>query len=196
MYGKLMEYNSDQKKLFYDFFRAFNEKYFPCFPEPFKSDISVSARYILLAIYSYMNRQGEAFPSMRTLSKITGYTLKTVHNSINVLEQKGIISIKKHHRYNCYLVKNFSPSLLAFIWIPKDIFDYYISPLAKITLCSLVWLKPRRDEVIIKTVKELAEFMNLSEKTVRKTLQELYYKEYISFYNAGKIKFPKLLWRF
>ncbi|SNR73606.1 helix-turn-helix domain-containing protein [Desulfurobacterium atlanticum] len=196
MRRKVMAYNDDKKKLFYDFFQTFKENYFPCFPEPFKSKIPVSARYTLMCLYSYMNHQGEAFPSMRTLSKITGYTLKTVHASIDILEQKGIISIKKHHRYNCYLIKDFSPSLLAFIWIPKDIFDYYISPLAKITLCSLVWLKPAGDEIIIKTTKELAEFMNLSSKTVRKALEELYYKDYISFYSAGRIKFPKLLWKF
>ena len=48
-------------------------------------EIGAGEFIILLAIASYMDREGEAFPSQRKLAELTGYSLPTVNKLVNKL---------------------------------------------------------------------------------------------------------------
>jgi DNA-binding transcriptional ArsR family regulator len=56
--------------------------------------------YIVLKMHDY--GRGYAYPSIRTLSKITGLSLGTVEKSIRRLQAVGLVSIKREGNRNFY----------------------------------------------------------------------------------------------
>jgi DNA-binding transcriptional regulator YhcF (GntR family) len=56
--------------------------------------------YIVLKMYDY--GRGYAYPSVRTVCKITGLSLGTIVKSVKRLQTAGLISIKKQKNRNIY----------------------------------------------------------------------------------------------
>jgi|DEB0MinimDraft_10_1074344.scaffolds.fasta_scaffold137560_2 DNA-binding transcriptional regulator YhcF (GntR family) len=53
------------------------------------------AKYVLLAIAKHADEQGECYPSMERLARLTGLSQRTVLRKIGWLEKAGYVSIKR-----------------------------------------------------------------------------------------------------
>ncbi|WP_022846830.1 helix-turn-helix domain-containing protein [Desulfurobacterium sp. TC5-1] len=189
----ISDINRYPEKFFRNLVANFRSFLFPHSKNVVTSPLSPLTRYIFLGLYYHANKIGECFPSFRRIAKLTGISVSTVQNSIRKLEEEGFIKIKKHFRHNYYILTDFPSSITEAVFIPGEIFQYYLKPVSKIVLISLLWLRAG-DEIVYKTQKELAEFLYLSPKTIRNALEELDYKGYIEFEKVGRLKFPRLIW--
>lgn len=59
------------------------------------TDLTPTERYVLITLQSYKGIAGQIYPTMRELSKSTGYCLKTTESTIKKLEKKKKIIITK-----------------------------------------------------------------------------------------------------
>ena len=53
------------------------------------------AKYVLLAIAKHADEQGECYPSMERLARLTGLSQRTVLRKIGWLEKAGYVSIQR-----------------------------------------------------------------------------------------------------
>jgi len=61
--------------------------------------VSPSARHVLIQLIGHRNgKTGLCFPTLYTLSHLTGYSIRTVQTAVNELHQFGLIDIETQHR--------------------------------------------------------------------------------------------------
>lgn len=136
---------------------------------------------VYVVLRSYMNKDTmEAFPSLQTLSKRINCSIPTVNASIKRLEEKEYIAIRKEGRKNIYtfnkLVK-FEPFSKEFLDSEKISFEVK----AYLTASQQYMFKdiPGYGTLSLSN-RQLADNLNISEKSVRRYNQELKNNNYLT----------------
>lgn len=89
----------------------------------FETNISPYAKLIYVALCKYANQDGICFPSLKTLSQVTGIKSKhTIIKAINELLQYGMIEVKKNkYHSNIYQIKSKYYSNIANKYVVHEI---------------------------------------------------------------------------
>ena len=70
-----------------------------------RSSLPSSQRLILLAISDHLSSsEGSAWPSMERLAELTGYTGRTLHRQVRLMEVGGVLDVSRTGRANRYRV--------------------------------------------------------------------------------------------
>ena len=70
-----------------------------------RSSLPSSQRLILLAISDHLSAsEGSAWPSMERLAELTGYTVRTLHRQVRLMEVGGVLDVSRTGRANRYRV--------------------------------------------------------------------------------------------
>lgn len=146
-----------------------------------KSDLEPKDQLIYLSIKRFMNSETKrAFPSLKTISEVSGASIPTIRKSIERLVEKDYIKIhklKKGQEYEFNPYKLFEPFSYEFL-DKKD-----ISFTTKSYLIASQKYMYTDDEGVGKisfTNKELSERINLSESSISKSNRELESKGYLT----------------
>lgn len=147
--------------------------------------------WIYICIKSFMNSgTRECFPSLKTLQKITGYSIPIIRKSISLLEKENWLIVKKFGRQQKYFFKdykNFEP--FSFEFIKKT--DLDVKEKSYIVASQQFMFKDTPGfGKISYTDKKLSEILNIPEATLislEKSLQEKGYLSVIpeSHYKSG-----------
>lgn len=141
---------------------------------------------IYLYLKCYDNEQHECYPSLATLSKRSGTAINTIRKAIDNLVKYEYISVKKVGRSNYYYFKkvikfdkfyldfidnpNLSFSEKAYIAASYQYMYKDIKPYGKISLSN----------------KDLAEKLNVSEKSIYRLNKDLTRKEILQIFKESK----------
>lgn len=67
--------------------------------------INTTQRVIMLSLWLYAGRKGQAYPSMRTLARELELSLETIKKNIGILEEKKFIKIERFRgKFNNYIL--------------------------------------------------------------------------------------------
>ena len=127
----------------------------------------------------------EAFPSLNTISSVSGASINTVRKCIKNLENEGYIEVIKENRVNHYKFKkhdNFEPFSYAFL----DKQDLTFTEKAYLVASQQFMFKEGGEGKISMSNRELSKHINISEKTIRKCDQSLEAKEYLQIIPTSK----------
>lgn len=142
---------------------------------------------IYLAIRRFLNgKTGECFPSLATISKKAGAAINTVRKSIDTLERTGYLIITKkgrQHHYSFPKDKTFEP--FSFDFLDKE--DLTFSEKAYLIASQQFMFKENGEGKITYSNKELADKINMSEKTISRINQSLVKKEYLTIEKSHKL---------
>lgn len=142
---------------------------------------------IYLAIRRFLNgKTGECYPSLATISKKAGAAINTVRKSIDTLEKTGYLIIIKHGRQHFYKFpkdKTFEP--FSFDFLDKE--DLTFSEKAYLIASQQFMFKENGEGKITYSNKELANKINMSEKTISRINQSLVKKEYLTIEKSHKL---------
>lgn len=142
---------------------------------------------VYLAIKRFLNgKTGECFPSLATISKKAGAAINTVRKSIDTLERTGYLLVKKIGKYTHYKFpkdKLFEP--FSFDFLDKE--DLTFSEKAYLIATQQFMFKENGEGKISYSNKEIAEKINMSEKTISRINQSLVKKEYLTIAETHKI---------
>ena len=64
----------------------------------FDSDVSASAKLVLLYLSRVSNREGVCFPSLATIGEHCGYSKNTVRKALAELEQAGLLTMERGYQ--------------------------------------------------------------------------------------------------
>lgn len=136
---------------------------------------------VYVCIKKYMNKNTkEAFPSLKTLSDLSGISIPTIRKSIEILKKYNYISIRKDGRKNIYKFnsyKNFEP--FSYDFLEKKELDS--SEKAIIVASQQKMFKDVEGYgKITMSDSELADFLNVSNKTLSRVNKSLVDKGYLS----------------
>lgn len=136
---------------------------------------------IYLSIRRYMNDQSrKAYPSLETISSVSGASINTIRSTIKKLVEKGYFTIEiegRKHIYHFSEHKGFEPFSYEFL-DKKD-----ISFTAKAYLAAsqqYMYTDIKGYGKISKTNKDLSEMINMPESTISKCNRELERKQYLT----------------
>lgn len=142
---------------------------------------------IYLAIRRFLNgKTGECYPSLATISKKAGAAINTVRKSIDTLEKTGYLIIIKQGRKHYYSFpkdKTFEP--FSFDFLDKE--DLTFSEKAYLIASQQFMFKEKGEGKITYSNKELAEKINMSEKTISRINQSLVKKDYLTIEKSNKL---------
>lgn len=142
---------------------------------------------IYLAIRRFLNgKTGECYPSLATISKKAGAAINTVRKSIDTLEKTGYLIITKRGRQHYYSFpkdKTFEP--FSFDFLDKE--DLTFSEKAYLIASQQFMFKEKGEGKITYSNKELAEKINMSEKTISRINQSLVKKDYLTIEKSHKL---------
>ena len=142
---------------------------------------------IYLAIRRFLNgKTGECYPSLATISKKAGAAINTVRKSIDTLEKTGYLIITKQgrkHYYGFPKDKTFEP--FSFDFLDKE--DLTFSEKAYLIASQQFMFKEKGEGKITYSNKELAEKINMSEKTISRINQSLVKKDYLTIEKSNKL---------
>lgn len=142
---------------------------------------------IYLAIRRFLNgKTGECYPSLATISKKAGAAINTVRKSIDTLEKTGYLIITKQgikHYYSFPKDKTFEP--FSFDFLDKE--DLTFSEKAYLIASQQFMFKEKGEGKITYSNKELAEKINMSEKTISRINQSLVKKDYLTIEKSNKL---------
>ena len=149
-------------------------------------EISPKDLIIYLTIKRFMNKDTkEAYPSLDTISKISGASVNTVRKCIGNLEKEGYLEVTKINRKNFYKFKkqdNFEPFSYAFL----DKQDLTFTEKAYLVASQQYMFKESGEGKISLSNRELSKRINISEKTIRRCDQSLEAKEYLQIIPTSK----------
>jgi DNA-binding GntR family transcriptional regulator len=136
---------------------------------------------IYVCIKKFMNKNTkEAFPSLKTLSELSGISVPTIRKSIDILKKYNYISIRKEGRKNVYRFnsyKNFEP--FSYDFLEKKELDS--SEKAIIVASQQKMFKDVKGYgKITMSDSELADYLNISNKTLSRVNKSLVDKGYLS----------------
>jgi predicted transcriptional regulator len=138
----------------------------------------------------YMNNETkECFPSLQTLSEITGYSINAIRGSLSSLNDKKYILIRKEGKKNIYIFspyKNFEP--FSYIFLESKIIT--VNEKAYILASQQFFIKDRIG--IGKTTysnEELAKRLNISARTISRLDKLLIQKGFLDIIKT-KVKDP------
>lgn len=142
---------------------------------------------IYLSIRRFLNgKTGECYPSLATISKKAGAAINTVRKSIDTLEKTGYLIITKRGRQHYYSFpkdKTFEP--FSFDFLDKE--DLTFSEKAYLIASQQFMFKEKGEGKITYSNKELAEKINMSEKTISRINQSLVKKDYLTIEKSHKL---------
>ena len=134
---------------------------------------------VYVCIKSFMNKDTlEAFPSLNTISELSGSSKPTVSKAIERLEQENYISIRKENRRNIYTFnpyKNFE--VFSYEFLNKS----DLNSMEKATIIALQedMIKENGFGKTTYSYTEMSENINLSYNTLVKTMDSLKDKGYL-----------------
>lgn len=143
---------------------------------------------IYASIKRYMNKETkEAFPSLATLSKVSGCSVNVIRSTIENLVKLDYISIRKEGRKNIYLFnsyKEFEP--FSYDFLDKE--DLTWQEKAYIIASQQFMFKENGEGKISYNNREMAEKLNISEKSVSRYNDALERKNYLSIIQTNAKK--------
>lgn len=145
------------------------------------SDLTPKDQLVYLSIRRFMNNKSKiAFPSLSTLSKISGAAINTIRESIKSLEEKKYLKVVKKGRgqeYHFNELKAFEPFSYDFLDNPNLTFTEksYI-----VATQQYMFKDVEGVGKVSYTNKELSEKINMSEATISRTNQSLIRKNYLT----------------
>lgn len=146
-----------------------------------KSDLEPKDQLIYLSIKRFMNSETKrAFPSLKTISEVSGASIPTIRKSIERLEAKEYIKIHKKGRgqeYEFNPYKSFEPFSEDFL-DKKDI--SFTTKSYLIASQKYMFTDVEGIGKISYTNKELANRINMSEASVSRSNSELESKGYLT----------------
>jgi len=145
------------------------------------SDLNPRDKLIYLSIRRFMNKETKvAYPSLTTISKVSGASINTVRTSIKTLEAKDYFKIIKEgrsQRYKFNELKKFEPFSYDFL----DNQDLTFTEKAYIVASQQYMFKDVEGVGKISySNKELSEKINMPESTISKTNRILARKNYLT----------------
>ena len=142
---------------------------------------------IYLSIKRYMNNETkEAFPSLLTISKVSGASINTIRKGIENLKREGYIETYKRGRSQIYkFIKytNFEP--FSYEFLDKE--DLSFTEKAYLVASQQYMFKNDGVGKLYLTNKELSKRINLSEPTISKCNKSLEKKDYLSIIKTDKV---------
>lgn len=143
---------------------------------------------IYASIKRYMNKETkEAFPSLATLSNVSGCSVNVIRSTIENLVKLDYISIRKEGRKNIYLFnsyKEFEP--FSYDFLDKE--DLTWQEKAYIIASQQFMFKENGEGKISYNNKEMAEKLNISEQSVCRYNNALERKNYLSIIQTNAKK--------
>lgn len=132
------------------------------------------------------NKTKECFPSLKTISEISGYSIPIIRDSIKLLQKEGWITVKKFGRQQKYYFRNyqnFEP--FSFDFIRKK--DLSIKEKTYIVAIQQYMFKdtPGYGKISY-TEKELANKINISESKLLKYDKDLQDKGFLTIITDKK----------
>ena len=153
-----------------------------------KSDLEPRDLLVYANIKKYINYETkETFVGLETIAKDCKFTIPTVRKSINILKEKGYISVSKKGRSNVYKFnkyKNFEPFSYEFLegeQIESNEKAYIITAQAMMFKDVEGYGKITYDN------KTLGEMINLSPKTIQRLDKSLMAKGFLSIVKTSSI---------
>lgn len=150
-------------------------------PNNMTKDLEVKPKDLLVyaCIKKYMNKKTkEAFPSLETISELSGLSIPTIRKSINILKKYNYLTVRKEGRKNVYKFNpyiKFEPFSYEFLE-KKD-----LGPTTKGVLLGAQqkMFKDNGFGKISLSDSELAKHLNISTKTLYRVNRELVSKGYL-----------------
>lgn len=145
------------------------------------SDLTPKDQFIYVTIKRFENKDHEAFPSVATISKLTGASAPTIRKCIKNLEQAGYIEIERGDNFNKYIFKKYDNfEQFSFEFLDKS--DLSFTEKAYLLASQRYMLKNKSNGTgcISMTNRELAENINLSESSIsrcNKSLEKMNYMQ-------------------
>jgi biotin operon repressor len=155
---------------------------FVCLPQFLKLDtlkLKYTDALIYVALRSFNNKKNGCYPAYETIAKKANCSRDFVIKSINRLRQSGLIVVvksKKIKEVNRYSFKEGH----VFEQIPYEIFDIDLSLYEKSMLLCLRQFFTIGKLRCLYSIKELANLLGISYKTVHRQMDSLIKKGYIT----------------
>ena len=145
--------------------------------------ITPQDQLIYVSIKRYMNNKTkEAFPSLQTISEVSGAAINTIRKCIKNLEKADYITIRKKGRQNIYCFnpyKEFEPFSYEFL----DNKNISFTEKSYLLASQQHMYKYNGQGSISYTNKELSSKINMPESTVSKCNRQLESKGYLTILN-------------
>lgn len=150
--------------------------------------LSPNDLWVYVCIKSYDNPKKDCYPSLKTISEKSGFSIPTIRDSIERLRVEGCISIVKFGRQQKYYFQRYEHfEVFSYAFIDKK----DISPKEKAYLVSIQQFMFKDTEGVGKVEysdKELADRLNTSINKIATCNQNLSDLGYLSMINDGRDK--------